>query len=296
MVLQFLKHPFTISRGFHSDTTLTILSRFPTFNSPVRCVSAQIPTPFKGYATANSEKVLPVKKKKRLDEICLEKYQQYSRSIIQSWILQGKVYVNGKVINKAGTPVSEKAVVEIIAEVPKYVCRAGHKLEAAIEQLDVNVAGKVALDSGLSTGGFTDCLLQYGASHVYGVDVGYGQVAEKIRRDDRVSIIERTNLRYLTELPQNVDLVTLDLSFISILLVGKGGIVKDPSIHQEVGYIMGFCSCFNKFSVDSYSKVLDRIIKGVEDFGFCSKGWIESPLKGAEGNTEFLVHFTRTSK
>ncbi|XP_020990354.1 uncharacterized protein LOC107472708 isoform X5 [Arachis duranensis] len=275
MVLQFLKHPFTISRGFHSDTTLTILSRFPTFNSPVRCVSAQIPTPFKGYATANSEKVLPVKKKKRLDEICLEKYQQYSRSIIQSWILQGKVHVNGKVVNKAGTPVSEKAVVEIIAEVPKYVCRAGHKLEAAIEQLGVNVAGKVALDSGLSTGGFTDCLLQYGASHVYGVDVGYGQVAEKIRRDDRVSIIERTNLRYLTELPQNVDLVTLDLSFISILLVGKGGIVKDPSIHQEV---------------------LDRIIKGVEDFGFCSKGWIESPLKGAEGNTEFLVHFTRTSK
>ncbi|XP_020968298.1 uncharacterized protein LOC107617780 isoform X5 [Arachis ipaensis] len=275
MVLQFLKHPFTISRGFHSDTTLTILSRFPTFNSPVRCVSAQIPTPFKGYATANSEKVLPVKKKKRLDEICLEKYQQYSRSIIQSWILQGKVHVNGKVVNKAGTPVSEKAVVEIIAEVPKYVCRAGHKLEAAIEQLGVNVAGKVALDSGLSTGGFTDCLLQYGASHVYGVDVGYGQVAEKIRRDDRVSIIERTNLRYLTELPQNVDLVTLDLSFISILLVGKGGIVKDPSIHQEV---------------------LDRIIKGVEDFGFCSKGWIESPLKGAEGNTEFLVHFTRTPK
>ncbi|XP_057742491.1 uncharacterized protein LOC130960949 isoform X3 [Arachis stenosperma] len=275
MVLQFLKHPFTISRGFHSDTTLTILSRFPTFNSPVRCVSAQIPTPFKGYATANSEKVLPVKKKKRLDEICLEKYQQYSRSIIQSWILQGKVHVNGKVVNKAGTPVSEKAVVEIIAEVPKYVCRAGHKLEAAIEQLGVNVAGKVALDSGLSTGGFTDCLLQYGASHVYGVDVGYGQVAEKIRRDDRVSIIERTNLRYLTELPQNVDLVTLDLSFISILLVGKGGIVKDPSIHQEV---------------------LDRIIKGVEDFGFCSKGWIESPLKGAEGNTEFLVHFTKTSK
>ncbi|KAL1293360.1 uncharacterized protein LOC107617780 isoform X1 [Arachis ipaensis] len=325
MVLQFLKHPFTISRGFHSDTTLTILSRFPTFNSPVRCVSAQIPTPFKGYATANSEKVLPVKKKKRLDEICLEKYQQYSRSIIQSWILQGKVHVNGKVVNKAGTPVSEKAVVEIIAEVPKYVCRAGHKLEAAIEQLGVNVAGKVALDSGLSTGGFTDCLLQYGASHVYGVDVGYGQVAEKIRRDDRVSIIERTNLRYLTELPQNVDLVTLDLSFISILLVmpavvnvmkedaalvtlvkpqfearrsqvGKGGIVKDPSIHQEFGYIMGFCSCFNKFSVDSYSKVLDRIIKGVEDFGFCSKGWIESPLKGAEGNTEFLVHFTRTPK
>ncbi|PNY11812.1 rRNA methyltransferase-like protein, partial [Trifolium pratense] len=211
----------------------------------------------------------------------------------------GKVYVNGKVINKAGTPVSEKSVVEIIAEVPKYV--SGHKLEGAIEQLGVDVAGKVALDSGLSTGGFTDCLLQYGASHVYGVDVGYGQVAEKIRKDERVSIIERTNLRYLKELPQKVDLVTLDLSFISILTVmpavvsvmkedaalvtlvkpqfeaqrsqvGKGGIVKDPVVHQEV---------------------LEKITKGVESFGFCSKGWIESPLKGAEGNTEFLVHFSR---
>ncbi|OMO59260.1 hypothetical protein COLO4_34269 [Corchorus olitorius] len=215
-----------------------------------------------------------------------------------------KVYVNGKVVNKAGTPVSDKAVVEIMAEIPKYVCRAGYKLEAAIEQLGVDVAGKVALDSGLSTGGFTDCLLRYGASYVYGVDVGYGQVADKIRRDERVCVIERTNLRYLSGLPQKVDLVTLDLSFISILLVmpavvnamkeeatlvtlvkpqfearrsqvGSGGIVRDPQVHQEV---------------------LEKIIKGVEKFRFQSKGWIESPLKGAEGNTEFLVCFTRTSE
>ncbi|KAB1226549.1 putative rRNA methyltransferase YqxC [Morella rubra] len=157
-------------------------------------------------------------RKRRLDEICLERFQQYSRTFIQSWILQGKVFVNGKVVNKAGTPVSEQAVVQIRAEVPKYVCRAGYKLEAAIEQLGIDVSGKVALDSGLSTGGFTDCLLQYGASFVYGVDVGYGQVAEKIRRDERVCVIERTNLRYLSSLPQKVDLVTLDLSFISILL------------------------------------------------------------------------------
>lgn len=265
-------------------------------------IDGHVPASFRSYATAKSEKIVPVKKKKRLDETCLDRYQQYSRSIIQSWILQGKVRVNGKVVNKAGTPVSEKAVVEIMAEVPKYVCRAGYKLEAAIEQLGVDVAGKVALDSGLSTGGFTDCLLQYGASHVYGVDVGYGQVADKVRRDERVSVIERTNLRYLAELPQNVDLVTLDLSFISILLVmpavinvmkedaelvtlvkpqfealrsqvGKGGIVKDPIVHQEV---------------------LEKISKGVENFGFCRRGWIESPLKGAEGNTEFLVHFSRT--
>lgn len=257
--------------------------------------------PRRTFAAARSEKVHPLKKKRRLDEICLERFQQYSRTFIQSWILQGKVFVDGRVVNKAGTQVSDKAVVEIMAEVPKYVCRAGYKLEAAIEQLGVDVAGKVALDSGLSTGGFTDCLLQYGASFVYGVDVGYGQVADKIRRDGRVSVIERTNLRYLPGLPQKVDLVTLDLSFISILLVmpavinvmknestlvtlvkpqfearrsqvGRGGIVRDPSVHQEV---------------------LERIIKGVEDFGFCNKGWMESPLKGAEGNTEFLVCFRR---
>ncbi|KAM1007082.1 hypothetical protein ACFX2A_003776 [Malus domestica] len=256
------------------------------------------------FASVKFAKAQPPKKRKRLDEVCLERFQQYSRTFIQSWILQGKVFVDGKVVNKAGTPVSDKAVVHIMAEVPKYVCRAGHKLEAAIEQLGIDVSGKVALDSGLSTGGFTDCLLQYGASFVYGVDVGYGQVAEKIRTHELVSVIERTNLRYLPGLPQKVDLVTLDLSFISILLVmpaivnvmkeeatlvtlvkpqfearrsqvGSGGIVRDPLVHQEV---------------------LDRIIKGVENFGFSSKGWIESPLKGAEGNTEFLVHFTRTAK
>ncbi|KAF5798070.1 putative 23S rRNA (cytidine(1920)-2'-O)-methyltransferase [Helianthus annuus] len=257
--------------------------------------------PIRSFATLKSGKVLPVNKKKRLDEVCLEKFQQYSRNYIQSWIIQGKVIVNGKVVTKAGHQVSDKAIVEIKAEIPKYV--SGHKLEAAIEQLGVDVTGKVALDAGLSTGGFTDCLLQYGASFVYGVDVGYGQVADKIRRDERVSVIERTNLRYLTELPQKVDLVTLDLSFISILVVmpavvnlmkeeatlitlikpqfearrsqvGGGGIVRDPLVHQEVR---------------------EKIVKGVEDLGFQCNGWIESPLKGAEGNIEFLACFTRTT-
>ncbi|KAL6658586.1 hypothetical protein ACP70R_001553 [Stipagrostis hirtigluma subsp. patula] len=210
-----------------------------------------------------------------------------------------KVHVDGRVVNKAGTQVSDKSVIEIKAEIPKYV--SGHKLEAAIKEFGVDCDGKIALDSGLSTGGFTDCLLQHGASHVYGVDVGYGQVAEKIRVHERVSVIERTNLRYLSQLPQPVDLVTLDLSFISILLVmpavikvmktdstlitlikpqfearrsqvGGGGIVRDPLVHKEV---------------------LDRIISGVEEFGFRNKGWIESPLKGAEGNTEFLACFHR---
>ncbi|KAM0904033.1 hypothetical protein ACQ4PT_018269 [Festuca glaucescens] len=260
-------------------------------------------TPARALAAVKSQKIQPPKKKKRLDEVCLERFQQYSRTYIQSWIIQGKVHVNGRVVNKAGTQVSDKSVIEIKAEIPKYVCRAGHKLEAAIKEFGVDCDGKVALDSGLSTGGFTDCLLQHGASHVYGVDVGYGQVAEKIRVHEHVSVIERTNLRHLDKLPQLVDLVTLDLSFISILVVmpavvkvmktdsalitlikpqfearrsqvGKGGIVRDPLVHKEV---------------------LDRIISGIEKFGFRNEGWIESPLKGAEGNIEFLACFQRIS-
>ncbi|PRQ25315.1 putative methyltransferase [Rosa chinensis] len=305
MAFQVLKFPrHIISRRFSRTSGFYFLSEFNSHMLPARWVGVPMHGPCRSFAAVKLSKDQTPKKKKRLDEVCLERYEQYSRTYVQSWILQGKVLVDGKVVNKAGTPVSDKSVVKIMAEVPKYVCRAGHKLEAAIEQLGIDVSGKVALDSGLSTGGFTDCLLQYGASFVYGVDVGYGQVAEKIRTDERVSVIERTNLRHLPGLPQKVDLVTLDLSFISILLVmpavvnvmkeeatlvtlvkpqfearrsqvGSGGIVRDPLVHQEV---------------------LERIIKGVENFGFNSKGWIESPLKGAEGNIEFLVHFTRTAE
>ncbi|GMH02425.1 hypothetical protein Nepgr_004264 [Nepenthes gracilis] len=285
----------SVSTGMKADRFLLM---------PLRCFKDKVGYSFRSFSTIKSGKIQPLKKKRRLDELCLERFQQYSRTFIQSWIIQGKVYVNGKIVNKAGTPISDKAVIEIMAEIPKYVCRAGYKLEAAIEQLGVDVTGKVALDSGLSTGGFTDCLLQNGASFVYGVDVGYGQVAEKIRQDERVCVIERTNLRYLSGLPQKVDLVTLDLSFISILLVmpaivkvmkeeavlvtlvkpqfearrtqvGSGGVVRDPLVHQEV---------------------LGKIINGVESFGFRSKGWIESPLKGADGNKEFLVCFDRIAE
>ncbi|GLJ30231.1 hypothetical protein SUGI_0598050 [Cryptomeria japonica] len=256
------------------------------------------------YASSKEQSCQVRKKRQRLDEMCVQRFPQYSRTMIQSWILRGKVLVDGQVAGKAGMSVSDKASIEITAEVPKYVCRAGYKLEGALEQLNIDVAGKVALDSGLSTGGFTDCLLQHGASFVYGVDVGYGQVAEKIRTDKRVSVIDRTNLRYLSGLPQKVDLVTLDLSFISILLVmpavvsvmkqeselitlikpqfearrsqvGGGGIVRDLGVHKEV---------------------LEKIIKGVEVFGFTTKGWIESPIKGAEGNVEFLAHFQRNEE
>ncbi|KAK9905612.1 hypothetical protein WJX75_003067 [Coccomyxa subellipsoidea] len=180
---------------------------------------------------------------------------------------KGKVAINGRVITKAGTPVASTSTVDITAEAPKFVCRAGLKLEGALDHFGLDVSGMRVLDAGLSTGGFTDCLLQRGASHVIGVDVGYGQVAERVRTDPRVTVMERTNLRYvqLTDLPeqQPVDLATLDLSFISLLKVlpavcavlaprasllalikpqfeagrdevGKGGIVRDASIHRRV--------------------------------------------------------------
>ncbi|XP_024538186.1 uncharacterized protein LOC9656104 [Selaginella moellendorffii] len=244
------------------------------------------------------------KKKRRLDELCVERYPQFARNVVQSWIIQGKVFVDGRPGTKSGMQVAETSAIEITAQPPKYVCRAGDKLAAALERFGCDLNGKVVLDSGLSTGGFTDCMLQHGATRVYGVDVGYGQVAEKIRTDKRVRVMERTNLRLLTRLPEMVDFVTLDLCFISVLLVmpavcsvmkqdasgvilikpqfeaarsqvGGGGIVRKPEVHREV---------------------LEKVIDGVEEFGFACKGWMESPIKGTDGNTEFLAYFHRMTK
>lgn len=263
-----------------------------------------LPSPCLGTLALHSSPYSSVSAKKhkpRLDELCQERFPQHSRTSIQSWILQGKVLVDGQPLVKAGVRLSPKSDVKLIAEVPKYVCRAGYKLEAALEHFKCDVTGKVVLDAGLSTGGFTDCLLQSGAACVYGIDVGYGQVAEKIRTDKRVQIFERTNLRHLLTLPQLVDIVTLDLSFISILTVmpavcalmkensslitlvkpqfeaqrsqvGSGGVVRDPAVHMEV---------------------VERVIDGVKKHGFSCEGWIESPMKGADGNVEFLSYFHR---
>jgi len=236
--------------------------------------------------------------------VCLELNPQYSRNVIQSWIQQGKVVVDGKVERKSGTQVKPTAKIIINAVQPKYVCRAGLKMEKALEHFGVAVEGRVALDAGLSTGGFTDCLLQNGAERVYGVDVGYGQVAEKIRVHERVVVMERTNLRHLQALPEPVSLATLDLSFISVLKVmpavcrvlslggdvivlikpqfeaqkgqvGRGGVVRDPAVHKQV---------------------IEKVTRGMQLLGFASHGAITSPIKGAaSGNTEFLAHFTRVS-
>lgn len=242
-----------------------------------------------------------MKIKKRLDLLLLEKYPQYSRTQIQSYIMQGKVLVDNQVINKPGTPVEEILEIKLLASEPKYVSRAGFKLEKALEYFNVNPENLVILDAGLSTGGFTDCLLQHNAKKIYGIDVGYGQVHEKIRQDPRVIIMEKTNLRHLTELPEKVGLVTLDLSFISVLKVmpainnllkedgqllilikpqfeaeysevGKGGIIRDPKVHQ---------------------KVIQKVTSEIEELGYSCLGVTDSPIEGTSGNKEFLAYFKR---
>lgn len=255
--------------------------------------------------TENSKKkrarTLKMTKKKRFDAVLHEKYPQYSRTQIQSWIMQGKAFIDGHVQTKSGTPIAADTEVTLVVQEPKYVGRAGFKLEHALEHFNINVHGLVALDAGLSTGGFTDCLMQRGAKKIYGVDVGYGQVHEKIRHDSRVVVMERVNLRELKSLDEQVDLVTLDLSFISVLKVmeavvgllkdqgklivlikpqfearredvGKGGIVKSPRVHEEV---------------------IMRIKCGIEEHGFVCKGVTDSPIEGTMGNKEFLAYFER---
>ena len=241
-------------------------------------------------------------KKKRLDLLVAEQNPELSRNYIQSIIMQGKVLVDDKVLDKPGTSISVDSVIIVNAQEPKFVSRAGFKLEKALDHFNLDVKDLVVLDAGISTGGFTDCLLQRGAKKVYGVDVGYGQVHEKLLRNDRLILMERTNLRHLGSLCDKVDLVTLDLSFISILKVmpailnlikddanivtlikpqfeaergdiRRGGLVKDEKVHE---------------------KVIESIENGMGEFGFNMVDVIESPILGAaSGNKEFLAMFTQ---
>ncbi len=216
--------------------------------------------------------------------------------------MQGKVLVDDKIITKAGTSTWVESKVELTAKEPKFVGRAGFKLEKALDHFNVDVTDLVILDAGISTGGFTDCLLQRGVKKVYGIDVGYGQVHEKIINNPKLVLMEKTNLRNLEMLPEQVDLVTLDLSFISILKVmpavvklmkpnariitlikpqfeagkenvGKGGVVRDSKIHEAV---------------------IEKIKNGMKEFGFNMVDLTESPILGATGgNKEFLALFER---
>lgn len=239
--------------------------------------------------------------KKRLDAWLQEMFPEYDDRHIQSWIMQGKVFVDGEKITKSGTQVAEDEKITHTIEEQKFVSRAGLKLEQALDHFHIDVQGLTVLDAGISTGGFTDCLFQRGAQKVYGVDVGYGDVHDKIRNDERLVLLEKTNLRILESVGELVDLVTLDLSFISVLSVmqtvckvlkkdgrlivlikpqfeaskheiGAGGIVRDDAVRQAI---------------------VDVVVRGIVNYGFESKGVIDSPISGAKGNRELLAYFVR---
>jgi len=239
-------------------------------------------------------------KKKRLDVLLVERGLVESRERGKRLIMAGEVLVDGQVMDKPGMQVAGGADVRLRAK-PPYVSRGGLKLEAALDSFAVQVAGAVAADVGASTGGFTDCLLQRGASKVYAIDVGYGQLAWRLRQHPRVVVMERVNVRYLESLPEPIDLATVDVSFISLELVlpsvtgwlkpvgdiialikpqfeagraevGRGGVVKDPEVHRAV---------------------LGKILGWALDHGLAVRGLIVSPLKGPAGNVEFLAHLSK---
>lgn len=224
-----------------------------------------------------------------------------SRVQIVKLIEQGLVTVNGKIVTKPGQTVSYDAQIVYNFQAPQYVSRAGIKLAHALKEFSIIPSGKVALDAGLSTGGFTDCLLQHGAIKVYGIDVGTNQAHPKIKNDPRVLVLEQTNLRYLEYLPELVDLVTLDLSFISLLkvvpnilkflksnaelitlikpqfevgktYVGAGGIVKNEQVRRQA---------------------VQDVIDGIVAIGFLWQGLTDSPIAGGDGNCEYLAYFKK---
>ena len=244
-----------------------------------------------------------MKIKKRLDVLLVERLYADSRTKAQAIIMSGNVYVNGQKADKPGTSFEETVDIEVRGAVCPYVSRGGLKLEKALRDFGVKPEGFVCSDSGASTGGFTDCLLQQGAKKVFAIDVGYGQLDWKIRSDERVVVMERTNIRYVTpeDLGEPLDLSVIDVSFIGLEIVlptiktllkpesgqvlclikpqfeagkenvGKKGVVRDPKIHKMV---------------------LDNFVSLVRGLGFNILGLTFSPVKGPEGNIEFLGHLT----
>ena len=241
-------------------------------------------------------------KKERLDVLMVQRGLAETRSKAQAVIMSGDVYVANQKIDKAGTMLDPAAEIEVRAGACPYVSRGGWKLEKALRDFSVDPTGFVCSDSGASTGGFTDCLLQQGAKKVYAIDVGYGQLAWKLREDARVVCMERTNIRYVTpeQIGEPLDLSVVDVSFISLHLVlpairallcptgqviclikpqfeagrekvGKKGVVRDPAVHLEV---------------------LEQFTTLAAELGFTVRAMTYSPVKGPEGNIEFLAHLS----
>lgn len=238
--------------------------------------------------------------KVRLDQLLVDRGLFESRERAKSAIMSGIIFIEDRRYDKPGTRVDDDVTLDIRGNTLKYVSRGGLKLEKAIEVFKLNLDGALCADIGASTGGFTDCMLQNGAASVYAIDVGYGQLAWKLRTDDRVVVMERTNIRYVTpdDITAPLDFISIDVSFISLNLVlpvvrrllknsgevvalvkpqfeagreqvGKKGVVRDPEIHLQV---------------------LDRFCKFSEKHGFSLKSLSYSPIKGPEGNIEYLAH------
>ena len=198
--------------------------------------------------------------KKRLDVLLTERGLQESRQRAQAVIMSGEVFVNGQRVDKPGTAVAEDAQIEVRGGTLAYVSRGGLKLEKAMAAFPIDLNGAVCADIGASTGGFTDCMLQNGAEKVYAVDVGYGQLAWKLRSDPRVVCLERTNARYLTQFEAGRE------------KVGKKGVVRDPAVHLEV---------------------LEHFLDHAGDAGFTVLGLTYSPIRGPEGNIEYLGYLEK---
>lgn len=239
--------------------------------------------------------------KVRLDTLIVEKGMVESREKAKALIMAGQIYIDNQKCDKAGMMVNpEKVQVELRGETLKYVSRGGLKLEKAMQSFPIVLSGKICMDIGASTGGFTDCMLQNGAKKVFAVDVGYGQFAWKLRNDPRVVNMERTNIRYVTrdQIGEEIDFASIDVSFISLKLVlpvaksllkeggeiaalikpqfeagrgqvGKKGVVKDAKVHFEV---------------------VKTIVNFAKEIGFSPEGITFSPIKGPEGNIEYLIY------
>lgn len=241
--------------------------------------------------------------KERLDKLLVERGMVPGRDRAKALIMAGKVTVEGQRVDKPGARVEPEAFIGLVGEDQPYVSRGGQKLEGALKAFGVDPRDQVVMDVGASTGGFTDCVLQRGARKVYSIDVGYGQLAWKLQRDPRVVNLERRNIRYLKreEVEEEVDLILVDASFISLekflhhLLgflkgggrivglikpqfevgkgeVGKGGVVRDPSLHR---------------------RVVEKISEASRSLGLEVLGVTESPLLGPKGNKEFFIHLKK---
>ena len=242
---------------------------------------------------------------KRIDKLIAERELTRSRSKAKARIMAGEVYVDGELVDKAGTQVPVDAEVELRGDPNPYVSRGGLKLESAVEEFGFDCEGRTAIDVGASTGGFTDFLLQHGARHVYAVDVGYGQFAWKLRQDDRVTVIERTNIREMPEdaIDEPCDLAVIDCSFISLELVlpntlpfltddaeiialvkpqfeagpenvGKGGVVRDEEIRQQT---------------------IGEVMEMAEELGLELVDSVDSEVHGPSGNVEHFAYWRRVS-